>query len=441
MVRRWHAELAWIGYVARRVLIEVENGRIAAVTEDADPTPDAIPLAGFTVPGLANAHSHALQRALRGRTHASAADFWLWRRLMYQLADALDPESYYELARATYAEMALAGITAVGEFHYLHHDVGGARYAEPNAMGEALIRAASDAGIRITLIDTCYLWAGLDNRPLKAAQRRFGDGSAEAWAERADGLNAGDRVRVGAGIHSVRAVDTDAMEVVRDWAAARGTPLHLHVSEQRQENEMCLSATGYTPTQLLSSVGVLGPGTTAVHATHLDQTDIDLLGSSETCACICPTTERDLGDGIGPARAIAAAGSPLAVGSDMHAVIDLFEEARAVELDERLVAGTRGLHHPEDLLATATTDGMRALGWEGQGLAVGGLADFTTVATTSPRMAGAADDNIVQHLIFTATSGDVTSVVVGGTPIVEHGRHLQVDDVGVALSRAIARVT
>ena len=163
---------------------------------------------------------------------------------MYELVDRLDPELYYELARATYAEMALAGITAVGEFHYLHHDRGGRRYADPNAMGQALLAAAADAGIRITLIDTCYLQAGVGGDPLEASQQRFSDGNAEAWATRVDALSGSPTARIAAAIHSVRAVDLRSMATVRDWTHTRNTPLHVHASEQPRENEECIGVRG-----------------------------------------------------------------------------------------------------------------------------------------------------------------------------------------------------
>ena len=437
----WHAELAWLGPergVAERVLVEVEGERIAAVTEGVDPPAGAARLAGITLPGLANGHSHAFHRALRGRTHRGKGDFWSWRELMYQVAAVLDPDRYLDLATATYAEMALAGICAVGEFHYLHHDPAGRPYADPNQMGEALIEAAGRAGVRLTLIDTCYLRAGLDGRPLAGAQVRFGDGDAGAWAERAGALRDRPGLRVAAGVHSVRAVDPAAMATVAAWAEDRQAPLHLHLSEQRAENQACLAATGRTPAALASSAGVLGPRTTAVHATHLTGEDVALLGATGTTACFCPTTERDLADGVGPARALAGAGSPLCLGSDSHAVIDLFEEARAVELDERLASRRRGHHRPADLLAAATASGMDALGWDAGRLAPGRLADLVTVGLDSVRLAGARPADAADHLVFAATAADVTSVVVSGRQVVEDGRHLLVGDVGAALARAIA---
>jgi formiminoglutamate deiminase len=247
-------------------------------------------------------------------------------------------------------------------------------------------------------------------------------------------------VRVAAGIHSVRAVDPEAMALVAGWAAARGAPLHLHLSEQPAENEACLAATGMTPAELAERAGLLGPATTAVHATHLSDGDIRRLGDSGTAVCMCPTTERDLADGIGPASALAAAGSPLCLGSDDHMAIDLFEEARAVELDERLATGRRGIHRPEALLRAATAGGMAALGWRAGRLAPGWLADFVTLDLDSPRLAGATRASGVEHAVFAATAADVHTVVVGGEPVVAGHAHRRLDVVA-ELRAALAAVT
>ena len=439
-MRFWHAELAWTGQLAERVTIAVEDGRIAAIEPDATPPAGAIRLPGITIPGLVNNHSHALHRALRGRTQRVASDFWAWRSLMYRLADRLDPDSYHRLARATYAEMTLAGITTAGEFHYLHHGHGGRPYGEPNAMGEALIAAAADAGIRLTLIDACYLQSGPDSRPLEPSQRRFSDGDAGRWMSRVDELRAVPGAEVAAAIHSVRAVDAGSMAAIATWSRQQALALHVHASEQPRENEECLAATGMTPIALLADNGVLGESTTVVHATHATPEDVDLLGRSGTTVCLCPTTERDLADGVGPAHALAAAGSPLTVASDMHAVIDMFEELRALELDERLISGRRGLHSPEQLLAAATTAGSASLGRDSRGLAVGAPADFTTVALDTPRTAGATTDTALDQLVFAATAADVTDVVVAGRHVVEEGRHVHIADVGLELVGAIAEV-
>ncbi|MEU7279322.1 formimidoylglutamate deiminase [Streptomyces sp. NPDC045431] len=434
-------EHAWLDpAVESGVVLEAgADGRIAAVrTGVATPPPGATVLRGLTLPGLANAHSHAFHRALRGSVQVGSGTFWTWREVMYGVAQRLTPDTYQALARATYAEMALAGITAVGEFHYLHHAPGGAPYADPNAMGEALVAAAGEAGIRITLLDTAYLSSGFGEPP-NDHQLRFSDGTAEAWAERAALLKEREHARVGAAIHSVRAVPADQLSTVAQWAAERRAPLHVHLSEQTAENEACLAAHGRTPTRLLADHGVLGAHTTGVHNTHLTDEDIALLGGSATGTCMCPTTERDLADGIGPAAALQKAGSPLSLGSDSHAVIDLLEEARAMELDERLRTRTRGHWTAAALLRAATADGHAALGWPDAGrLAAGALADFTTIALDSVRTAGPPPRLAAETAVFAASAADVRHTVVGGRHVVRDGAHARVPDVPRALADAIA---
>jgi formiminoglutamate deiminase len=421
-------EHAWLGgeRAEAGILIELEGGRIASVeTGVASPPQGATSLAGVTIPGLANAHSHAFQRALRGRTQTGRGDFWTWRERMYEVAGALDPDTYRVLARATFGEMALAGITGVGEFHYLHHTQDGAPYEDPNEMGTAVIEAARQAGIRITLLDTCYLHGGVGEEP-EGSQRRFSDGSAEAWAQRVSALEPGPGARLGAAIHSVRAVDPGGAAVVAALAAERSWPLHAHVSEQPAENERCLEAFGRTPSAVLAEAGALSERFTAVHATHLADHDFDLLGGCGVC--LCPTTERDLADGVGPARRLLGAGARLSLGTDSHAVIDLFEEARAVELDERLVEGERGAHSAATLLAAATAAGQASIGWAEAGrIATGALADLVTVGLESVRLAGATADHLIESVVFAAGAPDVRNVIVGGEFIVRDGAHLRLD--------------
>jgi formiminoglutamate deiminase len=438
-------EFAWLGdlsgAVEQGVVITVEGDRIAALSTAAVPPPDAQRLGGLTLPGMANAHSHAFHRALRGRTHDEAGSFWTWRDRMYTLADRLDPDSYRDLATATFAEMVLAGFTCVGEFHYLHHDRGGAPYADANVMGQILIDAAAHAGIRITLLDTCYLRAGMTgDAGLNDTQLRFSDGDADAWVARIDGLSGSSDAKVGAAIHSVRSVDPDSMSVVAQWAATHDAPLHAHVSEQPAENEQCCAVHRCSPIALLDRHGVLGDRFTAVHATHVDQSDIALLQSSRSTCCICPTTERDLADGIGPTERFRAAGIAMSIGSDSHAVIDPFEEVRAIELDQRLASLRRGTHRPGELLAAATESGYRRLGWSHGGrIAVGALADLTSVELTSPRLAGADPRHAAAAVVFAATATDVHHVVVGGRAVVVDGVHNTIDVAG-ELDRAITGV-
>ncbi|MQA81169.1 MAG: formimidoylglutamate deiminase [Streptosporangiales bacterium] len=422
------------------VLLEIDGERLTSVRPGVPPSPDAVRLPGLTLPGLANAHSHAFHRALRGRTHGGRGDFWSWREQMYAVAERLDPDSYLRLARAAYAEMALAGITVVGEFHYLHHQAGGTPYADPNAMGHALVEAASDAGVRLTLLDTCYLQAAPDGSPLTGPQLRFGDGSAEAWAARVAYAKA---PRLGAAVHSVRACPPSAMATVASWAERTGAPVHLHLSEQRRENEECVAFHGRTPAQLAGDTGLLGPATTAVHATHLTAADVALLGSTSTYACFCPTTERDLGDGIGPARELADAGAPLCLGSDSHAMIDLLEEARAVELHERLAGERRGVFTPSELLHHATAVGYGSLGMpDGGVLAAGMLADLTTVRLDSVRLTGTpSGDAMLAAVLYAGTAADVSHVVVGGEVVVADGHHQRVGDVAARLSESIEELS
>jgi formiminoglutamate deiminase len=465
--RAWHAEYAWLPGVGvlPDVLIEAAGDRFTRVTPRAAPAAapaGAIRLPGLTMPALANAHSHAFHRALRGITEPGRGTFWTWRERMYQVAEGLDPDGYLALARAVYAEMALAGIGCVGEFHYVHHKPDGNPYADPNAMGRALIEAATQAGIRITLLDTCYLAGGLDpaggSLPLAGPQLRFGDGTAQAWAARVGSLGAdehglvGPAARVGAAIHSVRAVPPGEMRTVAAWTRSSGAPLHVHLSEQVAENDACLASYGCTPAALLYDAGVLGPRTSVVHATHLTRADIGLLGGSEVFACACPTTEADLADGIGPFEALAMAGCRLTVGSDSQAVIDLFEEARRIEMYERLASTQRG-HFTAEALGTAITwDGHASLGWPDAGeIAPGSLADLMTVTLDSPRLAGAAvpdargnrdaagepDLALLAAVIFAASPADVRNLVIGGRDVVAGGRHLLVEDVPGALSAAI----
>ena len=415
------------------VRVVEENGRIAAVDRAAEPAAGDCRLPGVVLPGFANAHSHAFHRALRGRTSDRGGSFWTWRQQMYAVAGRLDPDSYLALARATYAEMALGGVSCVGEFHYLHHPAGG-RYDDANAMSEALVRAAADAGVRLTLLDACYLTGGLEGTghlPLDGVQSRFSDGDAAAWADRVAGFRERAGVRAGAAVHSVRAVPADQLPTVA--AAALGRPLHVHLSEQPAENAACLAFYGTTPTRLLETAGVLGPATTAVHAIHLTGDDVAVLGATGTGVCACPSTEADLADGVGPFRRLAAAGAPLCLGSDQHARTDLLGEARLLEAHQRLVTGERGHFRPADLVAALTVAGHRALGWPDAGrIAAGQRADLVAVRSDSPRTAGCAPD----QLAAASTAADVHTVITDGRVVVSEGRHV-LGDVGRLLSAAI----
>ncbi len=445
---KWHAEVAHLPEgVRHNVLIEAEDGVFTQVIPDADRDPGEVVerLPGVLLPGFANAHSHAFHRALRGRTHAGGGTFWTWREAMYAVAARLDPDTYYALARATYAEMVLAGITSVGEFHYLHHGPGGTPYDDPNAMSHALVQAAEEAGITLTLLDTCYLAGGLNAsgpQPLREVQARFGDTDAQTWASRVMAMNDAvtdgrTQLRLGVAAHSVRAVPRSALATIGEVAHALAAPtrpsapLHVHLSEQPAENDACRAAYGTTPTGVLHAAGILGSHVSVVHATHLSAGDVGLLGGAGVTACFCPTTERDLADGIGPAKALLEAGARLSLGSDQHAVIDLIEEARALEMHERLASGQRGRLSPADLMHAATAHA--SLGWTDAGqIRVGARADLVAVRTDSVRTTGTDPAQI----LYAASAGDVDTVVVSGRTVVSEGQHV-LGDVGALLRDAL----
>ncbi|TFC05816.1 formimidoylglutamate deiminase [Cryobacterium adonitolivorans] len=427
-VTYWCQSLLVDGVAVLGVRVTVgADGRIADRADAVPAEPGDIRL-GTVLPGLANAHSHAFHRALRGRTHDQGGDFWRWRESMYAAAHILTPERYLHLARAVFAEMLVSGYTAVGEFHYLHHQPDGTPYPQAHAMERALATAAREVGIRLVLLDTSYLAGGL-NTPLRPEQRGFSDGSATGWLARwtslRDSLAADAAARpaepalvtLGAALHSVRAVPRDAMSEILAGLPPE-VPLHIHLSEQHRENADCLAAYQTTPTGLLDGLGALTPRLSVVHATHLGDDDLRLLGAHGVTVVMCPSTEADLGDGIGRARELAAAGSPIALGSDQNAVIDPFLEMRGLEMGERLASGSRGRFTAAALLQAAGTDGYAALGLGRARLAPGDPADLVEVDAHSIRTVGARTD----QLVLAATAGDVRRVVVAGRVVADAGR-------------------
>lgn len=427
---------------AGRVEIESEGGRIVRISSGVDPSADAQVLPGVVFPAAANAHSHAFHRVLRGRTHDGRGDFWLWREHMYRSASELTPEAYEQLATAVFAEMVVAGFSSVAEFHYVHHQPGGQPYPEPHAMEFALARAAVAAGIRLTLLDTLYLAGGI-GMPLSAEQARFGDADVHAWLTRLESLRAGiarsfppEMVTVGAALHSVRGVPEADLAVVAK-ELPDDLPLHIHLSEQPAENEACLAAYGLTPAGLLARHGLLGPRLSAVHSTHLTEADIALLGEAGATVVMCPTTEADLADGIGPARALADAGAAIALGTDQHAVIDPWIEMRALEHGERLGSGQRGRFSPGELLHAATQGAARSMATPVAPafLQVGAVCDLVAVVPDSARTAGSRP----LQLPLTATASDVSRVVIGGELVASDGVHHSLGAAGQLLTAALKR--
>ncbi|MFV2000466.1 MAG: formimidoylglutamate deiminase [Acidimicrobiia bacterium] len=425
-MQRWHVKYAWLGgsELTADVMVTVVDGSISEVsTGDADLAD--MTLDGIMLPGLASVHSHAFHRALRGHTNTGSGDFWSWREPMYAVANSLTPQDYRELAKVVFSEMLTVGITAVGEFHYIHGRQDGRPYGEPNAMGLALVEAASDVGIRLTLIDAAYLTSDPAGAPPLPQQRRFSDSSIADWSDRlqelASILEPRSNVRLGLAAHSVRAVAADDLSVIADTAERLDAPLHIHLSEQVAENDACFEQHGISPTQLLARSGFLRPRTCVVHATHLSDNDMDTIAFSGSNVCLCPTTEADLGDGIGPAKELVSLGVSLSLGTDSNAYIDIFEETRRVEQHDRLRLGERGIHAPMDLLASATLHGYGALGWVGGGrIAVGSRADFIVIDPETDELAGTDVDHL-DGIVLAATKGSVTDVVVNGEHVVVSG--------------------
>lgn len=425
------APFAWVGdRLEREVRIAVDDrGRIAAIDTGVQAGQEDVILDGVLLPGAVNAHSHAFHRLLRGRTHGGEGSFWTWRELMYREAARLDPESYRAVATAVYAEMVAAGWTSVAEFHYVHHRPGGEPYGLAHAMERALADAAVATGIRLTLLDTCYLAGGF-GAPLAEEQQRFEDDDAQAWLDRVASLRAAivrdydpDAVIVGAAVHSVRAVPEQALALIAERLDPK-LPLHVHLSEQPAENRDAIAATGLTPTGILARHGLLAPRLSAVHATHLTDEDIELLGAAGASIVMCPTTEADLGDGIGPARRLADAGAVIALGTDQHAVVDPLLEVRALEHGERLGSGARGRFTLDALRVAMTSGGAASTGRAVGVLEVGAHCDLIVLDRSSTRTQGSEPE----QLLLTATAADVLTVVIGGAVRARAGRHEQLGD-------------
>jgi formimidoylglutamate deiminase len=400
------------------------------------------------LPGMVNAHSHAFQRVIRGRTeHRSAhtADsFWTWREEMYAASARLTPDDLYDASRMAFMEMAASGITAVGEFHYLHRTPEGREYDDPNLLASQVVRAAGDVGLRIALLRSAYARAGFRRTPDERL-RRFIEPDAETFIRNTDALisnlsaraEALPRAWVGVAPHSVRAVPPEYLRELNAYAHARGLPLHMHVAEQPAEVEDCLAETGRTPVALLAAEGVLSPRFTGVHAVHITTEEVAKLRDAGACVCACPTTERNLGDGVVPADALLGAGVGVALGTDSHTQIDLLEDARELEYHLRLSSLRRNVLAPgardaeglgmsalaARLFECATASGARSIGAHAGEFAPGRAADFFTVDLNDPSIAGAGAQDLPTAIVFSLSRTAVREVAVGARLVIENGSH------------------
>jgi formimidoylglutamate deiminase len=454
--------------------------RIARVSELTDEK--RIRLANRAMmPGMINAHSHAFQRVLRGRTEYRSGDrhdsFWTWREMMYSAATRLSPDDIYDASRMAFLEMALSGITAVGEFHYLHYSFDGAPYDDPNLLAKQVMRAAGDVGLRIALLRVAYARSGFQTEP-NPRQKRFIERDSDIYLKNLESLicdldgfrtatvregssrhddltdgRASATAWVGVAPHSVRAVPLDYLREVIAYAGDKNLKVHMHVAEQPAEVSACVEEYGRTPVALLDTEGLLSEQFTAVHAIHVTPKAIPSFGRTRAMVCACPTTERNLGDGVVPADQYSKHNVPICLGTDSHTQIDLLEDARELEYHLRLQKLERAVLSdrsptvsegdpgsealPESrasdtaalLFDYATVNGARSIGAPSGTLEVGKPADFFTVDLRDPSVAGASPDDLLANIVFASTRVAVREVVIGGKPIVSEGQHLIQEEV------------
>ncbi len=428
------------------------DGALATVTPGADP--GAAPrAAGVVLPGMANLHSHAFQRAMAGlaeRAGPGEDSFWTWREVMYGFLRRLDPAQIEAIAAQLYVEMLKAGYTAVGEFHYLHHDPQGRPYADPAEMSRRVIAAARASGIGITLLPVLYGFSDFGGRPAREGQRRFLN-DPEAFLKLVEILMADTRddpqAAVGIAPHSLRAVTQETLQAALAGLDALDAqaPVHIHIAEQDVEVSDCIAWSGLRPVEWLLQNLPVGPRWCLVHATHVTEAEVLRLAASGAVAGLCPTTEANLGDGVFPAPAYLAAGGAFGIGSDSHVSVSPIEELRWLEYGQRLTLKQRNLLAGEAeprsvgafLFKRALAGGAQALARPIGRLAAGARADLIVVDATRPALYGRSGDRLLDALVFAGNENPVTDVMVGGTWVVRAARHPREDAVFSAYKAAV----
>jgi formimidoylglutamate deiminase len=425
------------GFVTNTGFLADDAGRIKTeMGENVSPGKSVLFPRRALLPGLVNVHSHSFQRLIRGKSESrrtSGKDFWSWRGTMYHAAAQLNPQDVYDVARMTFLEMAHAGITTVAEFHYLHNAPDGRPYDDPNLLSKQVIAAALSVGIRIVLLRTAYFRSGYQV-PADPGQIRFFENrkeflaNAEALLAAFDGQSS--QVHFGIAPHSIRAVPLDDLRELIAWAHARKLPVHMHISEQVAENAACLAENGNTPVTLLTKEGLLTSSTTAVHATHTTDDEVRMMAAAGATICACPTTERNLGDGILSADRAMQAGVRIAFGSDSQAQIDLLEDARELDYHLRLKHQERAVLDQIDgqplasrLLNCATINGAQSLGIEAGELVDDAYADFFTVDLDHPSIAGNSSEDLLSLIVFGLAPAAIRDVAVNGRLIIRDGKH------------------
>jgi formimidoylglutamate deiminase len=417
-------------------IVEARAGREAAGDEVVK-LPGKVLLSGF-----ANAHSHAFQRLIRGKSESRATsgrDFWSWRGTMYHAAAQMSPEDVYDVARMAFLEMALAGTTTVGEFHYLHNAQDGKPYDDANLLSKQVIAAARSVGIRIVLLRSAYFRSGY-KLPRDGGQTRFFETLPE-FLKNMDALVKAypvesNEVQLGVAPHSIRAVPLADLKEITGFARDRKLPVHMHVAEQVAENEACVREYGLTPVALLGREKLLGRDFTAVHATHVTPDEVRMMADAGMTICACPTTERNLGDGIFEADRVMRAGIRVALGSDSQAQIDPLEDARELDYHLRLRDQQRTLLDQIDgqplakwLWECATIGGAQALGVSTGRVAKGEFADFFTVDLNDASIAGSSAENLLPLIVFSLERTAIRDVAVNGRLVVRDGRHERQDEI------------
>ena len=442
----YRPELLYSGgrFVAGGEVLVGENGCIVAAREGVDlSTVKVVDLPGKALlPGFVNAHSHAFQRLIRGKSESrvvSGRDFWSWRGTMYHAASRLDAQQVYDVARMAFLEMVLAGTTTVGEFHYLHNAPDGQPYDDPNVLGKQVIAAAQSVGIRIVLLRTAYLRSGFELPP-DPGQMRFYE-SPHAFLENMAALvrdddGTGAQVQYGVAPHSIRAVPVHELHEIAAWARASKLPVHMHVAEQVAENAACVREYGATPVKLLAKEGILGADFTAVHGVHVTAEEIAMLAEAGATVCSCPTTERNLGDGFVLADDMMAAGIRFALGSDSQAQIDPLEDARELEYHLRLQQQKRAILDQVEgkplatrLFECATIHGAASLQVASGELKPQAFADFFTVDLKDVSIAGNSADDLLPVIVFSLNRSAIRDVVVNGRFILRDQRHERQEEI------------
>jgi formimidoylglutamate deiminase len=469
----WLPELLYVDrkFASGLALVCDDTGTIVKIVSAAEVTDEKkISLSRRALlPGMINAHSHAFQRVLRGRAEYRSTSqlfrvglppdpagsgpplndrvdsFWTWREAMYSAATRLTPEDIYDASRMAFLEMALNGITSVGEFHYLHHAPDGHAYDDPNLLAKEVIRAANDVGLRIALQRVAYARSGFQTEP-NPKQARFIESNPENYLKNLEALidtvrgpivsegraadaRSSDTAWVGAAPHSVRTVPLEYLRTVIDFADQHDLKVHMHVAEQPAEVSACAQEYGRSPIALLESEGLLSERFTAVHAIHVTPKAIPSFAKTGAMVCACPTTERNLGDGVVPADEYREHDVPICLGTDSQTQIDLLEDARELEYHLRLQKFERAVLNAGFLFDCATVNGARSLGAPGGSLETGKPADFFTVDLDDVSIAGAAPDDLLSSIVFSLSRAAVREVIVGGKPIVSEGQHLVQEDV------------